>query len=128
MKTLQNIVAILLTIFLTWLACDIFYTVKNRIDLTTHYSDVARPLQVALAEIKSDMNEGKLGSARKKLNYLAEQVDLLGIEITENHLNSIFDEYRKINRADNQTNPEPVDAANASNAASVNLNQSARIR
>ena len=112
-----------MTIFLTWLACDIFYTVKKRIDLTTHYSDVARPLQVALAEIKSDMNEGKLDSARKKLNYLAEQVDLLGIEITENHLNSIFDEYRKINRADNQTNPEPVDAANASNAASVNLNQ-----
>lgn len=72
--------------------------------MTTHYSDVVRPLQVALAEIESDMNNEKLEPARKKLEYLIEQTNLLGIESTENHLNSIFDEYRRINKDHNQAN------------------------
>jgi hypothetical protein len=83
-----------------------FYTVKIRIDRTVHYTDVVRPLQVALLEIQRDANEAKIESMKLKIDFLSDQANLLNTEITENSLGAIFKEYRKINQQD-QPKPDP---------------------
>jgi type II secretory pathway component PulJ len=104
---MKILLTIILTALITWGASSVFHTIKIRIDRTVHFTDVIRPLQVAMSEIQRDMNEGKTESMEQKIDFLSEQVFLLETEINDNSLNPIFDEYRKINQQE-LVSPEPV--------------------
>ena len=106
-KEMKILLTIILTALITWGASCVFYTFKIRIDRTIHYSDVVRPLQVALAEIQGEIEEGSPEIAKLKIELLSNQVNQLGVEITENHLNSIIGAYRDLDKH-GQTGPEPV--------------------